>query len=99
MPKKTATTKPSTKSKATVRSGKAKLKAKPKLAKKAKPQSMAKPTAKTGMWKLLELKNERIKKLEELRKDGSHQGPGNVTPLHSRGPAFSKFAGPRRKVG
>jgi hypothetical protein len=55
---------------------------------------------KTGfMWKLLEQKEQALKKAQE----GEHKNSANPNPHgfqpHDRDKSFSKFQGPRRKIG
>lgn len=55
---------------------------------------------KTGfMWKLLEQKEQALKKTQE----GEHKTSANPNPQgfqpHERDKSFSKFQGPRRKIG
>ncbi len=59
-----------------------------------------KPAPKTGMWKILEMKKAQHKLNSQARSDGRMlNGPGHVFESHPRDPRFTKFAGPRRKVG
>lgn len=71
-----------------------------KIAKPKKKAAKPAPPAKTGMWKILEFKTKERLAADKARADGhSHYGPEASFQPHARGPRFSKFAGPRRKVG
>lgn len=53
----------------------------------------------TGMWKILEMKKAQQKQNEHQRDVRPHPGPGGVLQPFNRNTRFTKFAGPRRKVG
>jgi hypothetical protein len=62
----------------------------------------APPSAKavTGMWKILEMKKAQ-QKINEKHGGGrpGHLGPNGIVHAFNRNTRFTKFAGPRRKVG
>lgn len=69
---------------------------------KAKKKSAKKPAPpeKTGMWKVLELKTkQRLEAEKEKNESRPQYGTGSSFQPNARDPRFTKFAGPRRKVG
>lgn len=103
MPKKTAaksTVKNQPKANAKT-SVKAKLKAVAPIKAAAKKKMKTKEVAPAaGMWKILEMKQLKQKQVEQngrdVRPHAAHGGPMNPFARNTR---FTKFAGPRRKVG
>ena len=71
-----------------------------KTKKKAAPAPTPAAPKATGMWKILEMKKAQQKLNEQSRSEGRNaHGQGQSFQSHPRDPKFTKFAGPRRKVG
>jgi len=71
--------------------------AKAKMKKKPAPQAAS---HQGGMWKILEMKKARQKQIDQAHHDGrNHTGSNPATQPFARNTRFTKFAGPRRKVG
>ncbi len=78
-----------------------KLSAKPKIKMKmkAKPKAKAAPPERSFMWKLLKRKEEERKMHQKNASNPSSPNPDGPFKTNVRPLSFTKFAGPRRRIG